>query len=504
MNFFQKLNAVWQKVGFVQRALLIAIVLAFIVISALLTNWARRPDMRMLYQQLSPDEASKITEKISEKGIVYELRNGGTSIYVPEEKVYQLRLDMAREGLASGEQGGYKIFDNEKIGVSPFVQSVNLKRALQEELAKSIQMIDGVIHARVHMVTPEQTLFTSEADNTTASVVLRLKPGYRLSALNIAAITNLVSGSVEGLTSESVTVIDSQGRLLSSQSDLTMANGAGTVQEYRERVEQNLSDKVEEMLTTVLGPGRATVRVSAVIDMNSISTVTEKLEPKGVATKEEITTGNETEPSTISTAGQPAAPGGIKKDETIVTEYEIGKTVKQEVVLPGQVKSLSVAAFVDLTATDANEAASTGSSALIMELTEVEEIIRNALGLKKTDALKVVNVRFHRPDVASMVDEEPSSWPRIMGIVRHASLGIMAICALFVLRIFKGAKKKAGSGPIATTAQLAGAEGPAALLPAEAGKSEPLVLRKQIASALQSNPVQVKQLFSNWIEEKGG
>jgi hypothetical protein len=103
-----------------------------------------------------------------------------------------------------------------------------------------------------------------------------------------------------------------------------------------------------------------------------------------------------------------------------------------------------------------------------------------------------------------MVDEEPSSWPRIMGIVRHASLGIMAICALFVLRIFKGAKKKAGSGPIATTAQLAGAEGPAALLPAEAGKSEPLVLRKQIASALQSNPVQVKQLFSNWIEEKGG
>jgi flagellar biosynthesis/type III secretory pathway M-ring protein FliF/YscJ len=139
---------------------------------------------------------------------------------------------------------------------------------------------------------------------------------------------------------------------------------------------------------------------------------------------------------------------------------------------------------------------------LIMELTEVEEIIRNALGLKKTDALKVVNVRFHRPDVASMIDEGPSSWPRIMGIVRHASLGIMAICALLVLRIFRGANKKAV--PAAPTGQLAGAEGPAGLLPAETGKSEPLVLRKQIASALQSNPVQVKQLFSNWLEEKGG
>jgi flagellar M-ring protein FliF len=502
MNFFQKIGAVWQKVSLVQRALLIAIFLAFIGIGVLLTNWARRPDMRMLYQQLSPEEASKITEKISEKGIAYELRNGGTTVYVPKENVYQLRLDMAREGLASGGQGGYKIFDNEKIGVSPFVQSVNLKRALQEELAKSIQMIDGVVHARVHIVTPEQTLFTSEAGSTTASVVLRLKPGYRVSALNIAAITNLVSGSVEGLPPESVTVIDSQGRLLSSQSDQTMANGAGTVQAYRERVEQNLENKVEEMLTTVLGPGRAAVRVSAVIDMNSVNTVTEKLEPKGVASKEEITSNSETEPGAASTAGQPAVAGGVKKDEIIITEYEVGKTVKQEVVLPGQIKSLSVAAFVDLSTADANEAASTGSSALIMELTEVEEIIRNALGLNKTDALKVVNVRFHRPGVESMIEQEPSSWPRIMAIVRHASLGIMAICALFVLRIFRGAKKKAAE--TAPTGQLPGAEGSVGLLPAEAGKSESLVMRRQIASALQNNPGQVKQLFSSWLEEKVG
>ncbi len=105
-------------------------------------------------------------------------------------------------------------------------------------------------------------------------------------------------------------------------------------------------------------------------------------------------------------------------------------------------------------------------------------------------------------EVESMIEQEPSSWPRIMAIVRHASLGIMAICALFVLRIFRGAKKKAAT--TAPTGQLAGAEGPVGLLPAEAGRSEPLVLRKQIASALQSNPGQVKQLFSSWLEEKGG
>jgi len=500
MGFLQKISAVWQKVSLVERALLVAIVLIFVSAGALLTYWVRKPDMRMLYQELVPEEAAKVAEKISEKGIAYELRNGGTSIYAPKEKVYQLRLDMAKEGLPVGEQGGYKIFDNEKIGVSPFVQNVNLKRALQEELAKSIQMIDGVVHARVHIVSSEQTLFTSEAGKTTASVVLRLKPGYRLSSLNIAAITHLVSGSVEGLRSENVTVIDSQGRLLSYESDQTMASGAGTVQDYKERVEQSLADKVGDMLTTVLGPGRATVKVSAVIDMNSVNTVSEQYEPKGVPIKEEITSGSETEPGTVSAQGQPPIPGSTKKDETIITEYEVGKTVKQEVVLPGEIKSLSVAAFVDLSPPDANEATSGGTTAKIMELSEVEEIITNALGLKETDSLTVVDAKFYRP-VELLADEEPSKWPRYIAIARQASLGVMAICALFVLRMFRGAKRKAAAA--APAESLPAAEGAAGLLTGEAGGSEPLVLRRQIAGALEDDPDRVKQLFTSWIEEKG-
>ena len=502
MGFFQKISAVWQKISLVQRALLVAIVLTFIAVGGLLIHWARRPDMRMLYQQLAPEEAAKITDKISEQGIAYELRNGGTSVYVPKEKVYQLRLDMAKEGLPVDEQGGYKIFDDEKIGVSPFVQSVNLKRALQEELAKSIQMIDGVVHARVHIVSTEQTLFTSEAGRTTASVVLRIKPGYTLSALNIAAITHLVAGSVEGLMSENVTVIDSQGRLLSSESDQAMARGAGTVQAYKESVEQNLEQKVEDMLTAVLGPGRATVRVSAIIDMNSVSTVKETYEPKGVPSKEEITTTSETEPGSPSAQGQPPIPGGTKTDSTEITEYEIGKTVKQEVIWPGKIKSLKVAAFVDLSppVADTNEVAAGAEAAKIMALSDVQEIIKNALGLEDTTAIKVVDVKFNRP-LESLVDEEPSNWPRYIAIARQASLGIMAICALLVLRIFRGAKRKVGM--TAPPAQLPGAEGAAGLLPGGPGSSEPLVLRRQIAGALGRDPERVKQLFSSWIEEKG-
>jgi flagellar M-ring protein FliF len=500
MNFFQKISAVWQKIGLIQRALLMGLLLTFVAACALLVYWARRPDMKMLYQDISPEEAAKITEKIGEKSIVYELRNGGTSIYVPREHVYQLRLDMAKEGLPIGEQGGYKIFDNEKIGVSPFVQSVNLKRALQEELAKSIQMIDGVVHARIHIVSPEQTLFTSDAGKTTASVVLRLRPGYKLSSLNIAAITHLVSGSVEGLTSENVTVVDSQGNLLSSKSDSAIASEAGTVQDYRERVEENLSKKVEDMLTAVLGPGRAAVRVSAIIDMNSVSTVTEKLDPKGVVVKEEITTGSENEASTPSATGEPAVPGNTKKDETIKTDYEVGKTVTREDVYPGQIKSLRVAAFVDLSVADANDTASESSSAKIMQEAAVVAIIQNALGLEDETAIKVVDVKFNR-QLESLIAEEPPSWHRYIAIARQASLGIMAVCALLVLRMFRGAKRKV---PSAKEGELPESEEAQGLLPAGEGVAEPLVIRRQIVSALEEDPERVKQLFASWLEEKGG
>lgn len=501
MALLQKIRTIWHKLGLVQQVLLGAIVLTFVLAGVMLVRWAGKPDMKMLYQDLGPEEASEVTEKLTEGGIAYELRNGGTAIYIPKEQVYQLRLDMAKEGLPSGEQGGYKIFDNEKIGISPFVQTVNLKRALQDELARSIQMVDGVAEARVHIVSSEQTLFTSEAGKTTASVVLRLKPGYKLSSQNVAAITHLVSGSVEGLASGNVTVIDSNGRLLSGEADRTTANGAGTVQDYRERVERNAKEKVEDLLIGFLGPGRAKVTVNAVVDMNSVSTITEKYEPKGVATKEEITTGSETGAGSLQAAGQTAVPGSVKKDETILTEYEVGKTVTQETILPGKIKSLSVAAVVDLSSPDPNATGPGGQAAKIMDPNEVQELIVSALSLDLAgaDSVKVLDVPMARV-TDSLLDEEPSGGLDFVAIARQASLGVMAICALLVLRIFKGAKKKVRAE---AAERLAEAEGGMGLLPGRAGGSGPLVLRRQVAEALRQDPERVRQLFTSWIEQKG-
>ncbi len=495
MEYLHKIALVWQKVSLVQRALLIAVLVATGLIAALLIHWARTPDMRMLYQDLQPAEASKITEKIGAKGIAYELRDGGTTVYVPREQVYQLRLDLAKEGLPAGGQDGYKLFDDEKIGISPFVQNVNLKRALEEEMAKSIQWLDAVAHARVHIVNPEQKLFASDQEKTTASVVLKLKPGYRLSGADIATITHFVSGGVKGLKAENVTVIDSEGHLLSGASDSTLAAGAGTVHDYRERVEQDLARKAEDMLTTVLGPGRATVRVSAVVDMNSVNTIIETYDPTGkVPTREEITLNSQTE---AGASNQKTAGGPTKKDETTVTEYQVGKTVKQQTILPGAIKSLSVAAFVDL-ATDANTPAAGGQAALIMPVSEVEAILRMALGIKESDSLKVVNTKFHRT-AEPAAEPEPANWSRYLALARHLSLGIMAVCALIVLRTFSRARGKVQA---AAQAQLAPGTAPGGLLPAGEPVAEPALMRRQISQALRQNPEQVRQMFLSWIQEK--
>jgi len=515
MSFFQKIEVIWKNVSMAQRVLLIATILTVVAISVFLVQWARRPDMGLLYSNLDTEEAAKITEKISEKGIAYKLAKGGTTIYTPKENIAQLRLDMAKEGLPEGGQKGYKIFDDEKIGISPFVQNINLKRALQDELAKSIQMIDGISHARVHIVSTEQTVFTSKDSQTSASVFLRLKPGYRPSASNIAAIVHLVAGSVEGLKSENITVVDSQGRLLSGESDQGMAGGAGTVADYRERVEQSLADKVEDMLTAVLGPGRATVRVSAEIDMTSTNIAKEIYDEGNKVTKrEEIGSKSETGGSGASAKDQTAATPSTKKDETIVTEYAVPKTVQQIIELPGVIKSLAVAAVVDLDVDvetgkkegekkEGEQTETKVQTTKIMKKEEVEKLIQNALGLKvpDRDSLEVIEAKFNRPAEVLPGEEEAGGFD-FVAIARQSSLGIMAICALFVLKMLSGAKKKAAL--MSATEQSSIAAGAAAgLLPAGAENAESLVLRRQITNSLRNNPVQAKQLFSSWFEEKG-
>ena len=254
------------------------------------------------------------------------------------------------------------------------------------------------------------------------------------------------------------------------------------------------------MLTAVLGPGRATVKVSAKLETSSISRSTETYNPdQKVVSRESINSSSSSEPSEAASAA------GETKEETIETEYFVSKTIEQTTVLPGDVQSLTVAAFVDLSPPEPPEGEEGEAAAAqpIMTVEDAEEVIRNALGLTENDTLKVVDAAFHRPApaVAEAGGLDKEFW---FEIARRGSLGVLVIGVLLALRIFRGPKAKVRAAAAEGAAALPGqAGGPGNLLAASA-EMQPEMLRAQITTALQENPEEVKRLFLRWAQSEKG
>jgi len=475
--------------------------------------------MRLLFGNLSIEESAKITEKISEKDVPYEIRGNGSSIYAPADQIHTLRAALARDGLMprSGEPG-YEIFDNEKLGVSPVVQKMNYNRAIQGELARTIQVFEGVEFARVHIVRPEQTMFVSEGESATASVMLRLKPGYQLSAGTVTAISNLVAGAIEGLQSEHVTVTDSNGRMLSSQTpDNGLVAGANNYKDYKSSVEQEMTGNILRSLEAVLGSGRATVIAQATLDMTQ-ETVVKTTYEKGIPVEESSETIKNVQPASVDADGNETQPGNTESTETTTTSNKIPETTTTTATVPGKVTAWSVAVIVDLAkekvaAAEGAEsdgqaaAAEAGQPELIMTVEDVKEIVRVAVGpdLIADNNLSVKHVEFNRPQ-AVLFNDEPTTFEKLAPfaeIARQSSMGIFAICGLLVLKIFTHAGKQAA----VSISQASASNSPHALSlsgnPMLTGSSNETMatVRNQINYQLRENPEQIRQLFSSWLSE---
>jgi flagellar M-ring protein FliF len=492
------IREVWQRASLAQRAILLMVAAACVGAAALLAHWARQPEMALLYSRLSPEEAAAIVEKIRDADVPHKLKSGGTAVYVPVDKVHSLRLTMASQGLPTGRHEGYRLLDEEKIGASPFAQRITYIRAVAGELARTIEMIDGVVSAKVHIARPAAALFGGGQKKAKASVALKLRSGHQLGPNSVSAIVHLVAGSVEGLEPGNVVVADSDGNLLSGQAQNEMARGAGTYLDYKSRVESYLARKVEDMLAAVLGPNRARVRVDAVIDTSRSDLTKETYDPENtVASREEIVTSSSTSPPP---AGGAAA-GGVSKDDTTVTEYKVSKTIETRRDLPGNVKSVTVAAFVELDAAGGASAPATGPK---LKPEDVEAIIMKATGVTDAQSIKVVPTTFHDPAPSAGTtdqDDEGGGWTLYLEIARRGSLGILVIGALVVLKMFAGSKKKS---PEVAGALMSPAGGES-LLPAGGGELSPDMLRSRISRALQENPEAVRRLFLTWARgEEGG
>lgn len=292
------------------RQLVTIVLMAAAVVAGVVgfSRWQRDASMKPLYSGLSPEDASAIVQKLREGGIEYKISDNGSGLLVPEDKVAELRLEMAGQGLPKTGRIGFEIFDKTNFGITDFAEHVNYRRALEGELERSVMAISEVQQARVHVTLPKDSVFTDAREPAKASVLVGLRPGTRLSSANVIAITNLVSSAVEGLSPESVSVVDTSGNLLSrprreGANDETQMSDE--MLEYKQAVEHDLASKISSTLEPLLGADKFRTGVSADIDMTSGEQSEETFDPS----KSVMTSSQKMEDSSGTTRMNPGIPG---------------------------------------------------------------------------------------------------------------------------------------------------------------------------------------------------
>src|SRR5580698_8882410 len=277
------------------RQLMTIAIVAIAVVGGVMgfSRWERESGLKPLYSGLAPEDASAIVQKLHEGGVDYKITNNGTELLAPEDKVPELRLEMAGLGLPKTGRIGFEIFDKTKFGITDFAEHVNYRRALEGELERSIMAISDVRQARVHVTLPKDSVFTDAREPAKASVLVGLRPGTRLSSPNVIAITNLVSSAVEGLAPESVSVVDMSGNLLSRPRRERLTDGTQATEavlEYRKAIEHDGAAKINSTLDPLLGADKSRTGVSADIDMTSGEQSEETFDPsKSVMTSSQKT-----------------------------------------------------------------------------------------------------------------------------------------------------------------------------------------------------------------------
>ncbi|CUS97571.1 flagellar basal-body MS-ring/collar protein FliF [Candidatus Kryptobacter tengchongensis] len=394
MSTISQLKEFWDKLSLARKVLLIGVAVASIVVFAFLISWVREPEYGVLFSNLEARDASKIIERLKERKIEYKLEDNGRTVLVPRQNVYELRLQFAGEGLPNSSIVGYEIFDKNNIGVSDFVQKINYKRALEGELARTILQIEGVEAVRVHIVMPEKTLFKEDQKEPTASVILKLKQGTRITRENVQSIAYLVANSVEGLDPKNVTILDSRGRLLSDNSESDpLAKVSGKQYELKRSVEQYLADKVQSLLDGVLGQGNSIVRVDVELNFTQVEKTIEEYDPDKTVVRSEQTTQERS-----SSVDSSFASTNSQRTNTI-TNYEVNRTLQRIVESVGNIKRLSVAVLVNGTY-KVSEVDGVKKVEYIPrdeeQIQKLTEIVKNAVGFNpdRNDQISVVSIPF--------------------------------------------------------------------------------------------------------------
>ena len=482
-----------------------------------------------LYYNLDPDAAAEVIQFLKKERIEYRLVDQGRVIKVPRKDVYETRLKLVGSDLPRGGVG-FEIFDKSNLGVTEFVQNINYQRALQGELVRTIKEIRQVESARVHLVIPKKSLFIEEQKETTASVVLKMKPGSRLNKKQVDGVMKLVAGSVEGLHPAQVTVLDTRGIVLSqeimqSADDKTMtARQIGIKREY----ENNLEKRLRTMIERVVGLQKVVVRVSAPMDFSQVEKTEELFDPDQTAVRSEhlLSAANQ-EPaaagqgvpgvaSNVPGAGTPTqtAGGGAKvsKKDDQTRNYEVSKTVSHTLLPVGTVKNISVAVLVDgiykEASKDQKPEFTPRSDADMLVYTSM---VKKAIGFnkKRGDQVEVACVPF---DTTSMAEEVKAmkSAERYDLIMVGAKYVLLALgLFIFYLKLLKPlllfiAQQLTMTGPAGERSTARGMGEMAEEVTEQVEIKKERTMMDQIRDYAGSNPDEVARIIKIWLKEQTG
>lgn len=428
--FLEKVRALPKPVLLGGAAALVALIVA----AAL---WSREPDYKVLFSNLDDRDGGAIVTALGQMNVPYRFSDNGAAILVPGSRVYDARMQLASQGLPRGGSVGFELMDNARFGASQFAEQINYQRGLEGELARSIEAMHSVQHARVHLALPRQSLFVRDRQPPTASVLLNLHPGRSLADAQVSAISWLVASSVPDLTADNVSIVDQNGRLLSAPAGEGRGMDADQMRFVRE-VEQRTIERILTILNPLVGPGNVHAQASAEVDFarreETSETYRPNQEPGQAAVRSQQTSDSrqvgvnpavgvpgalsnqppagvqaplttpaaqpqrpqqQQQPQEPGTAGTQQAhqqpPGTERRDAT--TNYEVDRTISHVKQPVGQLKRLSVAVVVNhLPGKDGEPQALPPE-----ELNKLTNLVREAMGYSESrgDSLNVVNSQFN-------------------------------------------------------------------------------------------------------------
>ncbi len=438
IEFFTKLGGGISSLTPAKKASLV--VAAFLTFSAIgvLVYWTGQVEYRVLFSNLSSEDAGNIVNKLQEKKISYKLSPAGDAISVPEEKVAELRLELAASGLPQGGGVGFEIFDNKTLGTTEFEQQLNYRRALQGELSRTINSLEEIQQSRVHLALPKESLFLEERKKATASVTVKLKQGKTLRPPQVEGIAHLVASSVEGISPEDVIIVDSRGNILSGvQGDSKLAKMTNTQAEYQRNMEREIVGRIQSMLENVVGKGKAVVRVSTDLDFRLTEKTEENYDPESPVVRSVKRQTEKTAPPVVSGKAGSMATGSSeheKLDETI--NYEINRVVNKTVMPIGEIQKLSVAVLVDGIYGKNEKGVETYQPRAKKEIDALEELVKKTAGINtaRGDQVIVTEMPFSKVEI----EQEPAvktpwqeKFAAFYPLIRYG-IGIIAVFAVLI------------------------------------------------------------------------